>query len=334
MKSQLAEQRGESTQEEAAQAKEAADQEFRNGLQKIGSVLMVSRRCEPELAELSAHQWGEYGVLGAAAGAAGAEYGVLGAAGGQAQGVRGQEASAQGIRGACKREQKEFGWGQQSREQARLNGMKGKEFGVEGAKYGRMGGRPPKAQDPSEPDIPDSVLRGLGLGDRKIEPKVGQRAKACKYIAALLKKAGYEEKDGSQPTPEQWHQVRLQFGKGVKTRELQRCWQQRQKLQEGLEALRLGKSGGMYAKRKYKQGTGGQVGKGYRLIDRHVGQPDAEKSGPGKRSGLLPIFRKVNERFQQWRKGGRYVDMNDLFVEYASQALNPQETHVTSLLVA
>ena len=328
LKSDLAEQRGEATSEETAQAKEAADQELRDGLQKIGNVLKRSDLCQPELAELSAHQWGEYGHLGASSGAKGAEYGVLGAAAGQAQAFRGQEASAQGIRGACK----DSGWGQQSVEQARLNGMLGKEFGIQGAKYGRMGGRPPKAQDPSEPDIPDSVLRGLGLAERVVSPKIGEKRKACQFIVKKLSDAGYDEKDGSQPTPEQWHQVRLQFGKGIKTRAIQRCWQQRTRLEEGVEALRLGSSGGMYARRRSKQGIGGQLGKGYRLIDRHIGQPDAAKKGPGKRSALLPVFRKVNAQFQLWRKGGMYVDMDDLFVEYAKQALNPQETHVTSLL--
>ena len=259
--------------------------------------------------------WGEFGHLGAAHGVSQGEFGVLGAAAGQAQGARGAEAAASGRK--C--------FSEVSKEQQRQWGLRGKEFGVQGAKYGRMGGRPQKQRDPDEPDLPDAVSRVLHPENHRGVARLGHKLKAAQFIQGKLLEAGYQEQEGSAPTLQQWAIVRDHFGKGVKTRQLQRIYDQRATVQKGIEKLRLGRSGGLYSRRKSKQGLGGQAGRGVRLIERHLQENNPDAKGPGKRSLLLPIYRKVYQQFLQWRKAGQYVDLTDLFLEYCLQALTPQE---------
>ena len=150
-------------------------------------------------------------------------------------------------------------------------------------------------------------------------PLLGHKKKAAQFIEEQLTKAGFVPGPGSTPTQEQWATIKPLFGKGVKTRQLKRVYEQKDKLETAVQVMRLGRSGGIYSKRKKKQGLGGQQGKGVRLIERHVSKAP-EAKGPGKRSLLMPVFQEVNKTFNTWRKGGQYVDAGDLFVEYLHQA--------------
>ena len=55
----------------------------------------------------------------------------------------------------------------------------------------------------------------------------------------------------------------------MKTRQLSRIWEQKPSLEKALQKLKLGKCGGVFSKRKKKQGVGGSSTKTFLALN-HV----------------------------------------------------------------
>ena len=206
----------------------------------------------------------------------------------------------------------------------------GRKYGKRGAECGVLGGRPRKQSEPGSAS--QSTKKGV-LRPAKWEPEVGHQFLVVKFIREQLRMrrlgkftpAGWQEPEAEDVEVQVWTEIRQAGfgGRSLKNRDLTRLWSRRATIAQQVQALELGRTGGIYKRMTRTSGASREAcsGGGQRSMVQLVeesGEEGGEEKGRCKKSvryvsAMKPIFVEVKKTFENWRMGGHYVDSEDFY---------------------